>query len=92
MLTPEQIKALAEYAGLVEADPPGTFREATETELETTPSPLVDWKNAEIARHRTTAHFLANVDRVPRTMARASISKSAALAVELLDSLYSGSD
>jgi len=91
MLTADQIKALAEYAGLVETDP-GSFREATETELETTPSPLVDWKTAETTRHRTTAQFLTNVDRVPRAMAKSVITRSAAKAVELLDSLYSGSD
>ncbi len=88
-LTDTQLAALSEFAGLKD-NGDGTYREATEEELEATRSPLVDWKTATVERLTETAEFLKKVDRSANIYAKQARNNAAKRGVTLLNSIYTG--
>jgi hypothetical protein len=84
-LTAQQQLALGNLAGLRRDG--DTWREATASELQETPSPLRDHYAAQQARIRATAAFLDSVDRTESLLSRTTVQRTAEGVAELLDQL-----
>ena len=85
-LSEAQQEALGNFAGLRRVQE-GVWKEATEEELLVTPSPLVEHRDALVARTQATADFLGRVDRTETVLVRTVTRRTARSTLSLLESL-----